>query len=128
MYSGGMPLSRGSGPLVPGIPRTSNPKLVPRSGGVTSWPNRVQPKVPSRTRFGDTVYVCPIPAICTRVLPSPTPPSQTHSPPASPRPKSPWTSASIALYLNQSWCRSFRFQLTLASMLFRLSLCVPELK
>src|SRR4029453_284443 len=28
MYMGGMPLSRGSGPLVPGMPSTSEPKLV----------------------------------------------------------------------------------------------------
>ena len=27
MYSGGMPLSRGSGPFVPGMPSTSNPKF-----------------------------------------------------------------------------------------------------
>ena len=45
-----------------------------------------------------------------------------------PRLKSPVTSASMTLYLNHSWCRSLRFQLTLASMLLRFRRWVPELK
>ena len=48
-----MPLSRGSGPLVPGMPSTSEPKFVPRSGGSTAWPNRVHPNVPSIRNLGD---------------------------------------------------------------------------
>jgi hypothetical protein len=34
----------------------------------------------------------------------------------------------MTLYLNQTWCRSLRFQLTFESKLFRLSFWVPELK
>ena len=34
----------------------------------------------------------------------------------------------MTLYLNQIWCFSFRFQLTLASKLLRFKRCVPELK
>src|SRR5437762_12579739 len=120
IFKGGMPLSRGSGPLVPGIPRISEPKLVPRSGGFTSCPNRVQPSVPSIRNVGETVYVCPIPAICTSVSPVPSPPpAHKQLPPAWPIPKSPCTSAFMALYLNHSRCLSLRFQLTFTSKLLR---------
>ena len=36
--------------------------------------------------------------------------------------------AVMTLYLKKSWCRSFRFQLTLASKLLRFRRWVPELK
>src|SRR5260370_38319723 len=66
-------------------------------------------------------------AVCTSVWPSPTPPSHKHPPPAAPRPKSPWTRASMTLYLTNIWCLALRFQLILASRLLRLRRCVPLL-
>src|SRR5262245_35041578 len=68
-------------------------------------------------------------ATCTWVEPSPRPPPvHKPGPPAWPRLNLHVTSAFMMLYLTQSWCFSFRFQLTLASMLLRFRRWLPELK
>ena len=77
MKIGGMPLSRGSGPLVPGC-QHFRAKVGAEVRGSTSCPNLVQPNVPSITRVGDR-QVCPMPAICTSVEPSPRPPRETRA-------------------------------------------------
>src|SRR5690554_4232110 len=112
----GIPLWRGSGPLVPGMPKTSEPKLVPKPMKAAlslSW--RVQPIVASHKNVGENVFVQPMVDVWSKVTFSPAAPSQSPTPCASPSAGLHEKVASRALYLPQIDSESLAFQLILMS-------------